>query len=251
MEKTIQQRLSIGPEAMNKLFKSIPMTKHHLNDKPNDYSMQVASYPQINGFIITLHGFFEETAKPEIDINGKPKSSGQNRSRRFNHGHSSVPNRLSKKSFDRTWVIVPMNNSVVVASDMLTIRPYCSNAWSLPQPPVAPAVAPTGAPLANPPAGPASMTPSQVPQPGQIPLAPTLQLPPDVQARLNPVQLELLNRLHLQTKLNAEYTFMLAEQSGWNYDVALKAFQSSVTNLPREAFIPVSYTHLDVYKRQR
>ena len=75
-----------------------------------------------------------------------------------------------------------------------------------------------------------------VPQ-GPMVMAPTLQLPPDVQSRLNPVQLELLNKLHLQTKLNAEYTFMLAEQSNWNYEVAIKGFQGSMNGIPREAFV--------------
>lgn len=78
--------------------------------------------------------------------------------------------------------------------------------------------------------------PQQPQQP--IQLAPTLQLPPDVQMNMNNIQLELLNKLHLETKLNAEYTYMLAEQSGWNYENAVKSFQSSVNNIPREAFVP-------------
>lgn len=249
-EKSIQQRLSMGPEAILNSFKSVPKTKHHLQDAPNEYSMEVMSFPQINGFVITLHGFFEETEKPEVDAFSKP--TGTTRSRRFNHGHNTSNNRLSKKSFDRTWVLVPTGTGVVVASDLMTIRPYTSAAWVVNSPnapvpsaapvvgaggPAVPGAVPgntgsPGAPLLQPSNPSVPLNGAAIPQ-----LAPTLQLPPDVQARLNPIQLELLNKLHLQTKLNAEFTYMLAEQSGWVYEVAMEGFQSSVNNLPREAFI--------------
>ncbi|GAV53970.1 hypothetical protein ZYGR_0AK04720 [Zygosaccharomyces rouxii] len=263
-EKSIEQRLSLGPEAMSNLFGAIPKTKHHLQDMPDEYSMQTVTYPQINGFIVTLHGFFEEVGKPDADVNNK---SSAGRSRRFNHGHNATNNRLYKKSFDRTWVIVPTGSGVVVASEMLTIRPFAANAWvqqspaipqpsqpqPQPQPPLAPQIDPMNPSLnASPPPQPQmgmgglpvpmgvppQQQPPMPPMSAPAPLAPTLQLPLEVQARMNPIQLELLNKLHLETKLNAEYTFMLAEQSGWNYEVATKGFQNSVNNIPREAFIP-------------
>ena len=235
-EKSLEQRLAMGQERIATLFKQCPSTKHHLMDDPNGYSMEAVSYPQVNGFIITLHGYFEETAKPELvaSSGGSNTSghSGSSRHRRYGNslhtGSPSSANKLGKKSFDRTWVIVPMNNSLVVASDMLTVRAYTSNAWTpnlqgqqqqqqqqqqTPNPPLVGAQ-------------------QQVPQVTQ-----TLQLPPELQARLNPGQLELLQKLHVETKLNAEYTYMLAEQSGWNYENAIKSFQGSVNNLPREAFV--------------
>lgn len=229
-EASIQQKLATGPEAINGLFNTIPMSKHYLQEKPTDYSMESFTYNQINGFIITLHGFFEETAKPLSASNTVNKS----RPRRFNHGsNSSGDKRLSKKSFDRSWVIVPMGNGVVIASDMLTVRPYVKPAW------IKPAVIVPQAPQQM-----GTLQTSTMPQqsptpgiPGQVLLAPTLQLPSDVQARLSSIQLELLNKLHLQTKLNAEYTYMLAEQSGWNYEVAISGFQTSVANIPREAYV--------------
>ncbi|CCD27313.1 Mex67p NDAI_0K01220 [Naumovozyma dairenensis CBS 421] len=254
-EKSIQQRLYLGPEFIGNVFKALPKSKHYLQERSNDYSMEAIAYPQVNGFLITLHGVFDEVAKPDFDINGKQaaKSSTSNRNRRYNHGHSPATNRLSKKSFDRTWVIVPMNNTVVIASDLLTVRPFVSNAWSTKQQPQSQS---QQSPVAGIPTGPSSaagaisgtptgatstppIIPNQQQQQQQIPpaLAPTLQLPPNVQAGLTPIQLDLLSKLHLQTKLNAEYTYMLAEQSGWNYDVALKAFQTSINNLPSNAFI--------------
>lgn len=163
-------------------------------------------------------------------------------------------------------MIVPTGNGVVIASDLLAIRPFTSAAWVLEsqQPvtntssisnssgvnpaantppfasPVPGAIGTAGTPTAGA-LGTPVIQPNNPAMPlngGAVPqLAPTLQLPPDVQSRLNPVQLELLNKLHLETKLNAEYTYILAEQSGWNYEVAIKGFQSSLNNLPREAFI--------------
>lgn len=261
-EKSIEQRLSLGPEAMSNVFRSIPKTKHHLQDMPDEYSMETVSYPQINGFVVTLHGFYEEVAKPDVD-NVNKSSAG--RSRRFNHGHNAANNRLSKRSFDRTWVIVPTGTGVVVASELLTVRPFAANAWVqqpqptpqqpelLPEPPLAPQIDPmnpninSSSPpqpqmgmggLPMPMGVPPQHSPQVPPMPAPGVMSPTLQLPPEVQTRLDPIQLELLNKLHLETKLNAEYTFMLAEQSSWNYDLAIKGFQNSVNNIPREAFTP-------------
>ncbi|AJV92823.1 Mex67p [Saccharomyces cerevisiae YJM1400] len=251
-EKSIQQRLSIGQESINSIFKTLPKTKHHLQEQPNEYSMETISYPQINGFVITLHGFFEETGKPELESNKKTGKNNYQKNRRYNHGYNSTSNnKLSKKSFDRTWVIVPMNNSVIIASDLLTVRAYSTGAWktasiAIAQPPqqqasVLPQVASMNPNITTPPQPQPSVVPGGMSIPGApqgaIVMAPTLQLPPDVQSRLNPVQLELLNKLHLETKLNAEYTFMLAEQSNWNYEVAIKGFQSSMNGIPREAFV--------------
>ncbi|CCH59211.1 hypothetical protein TBLA_0B03720 [Henningerozyma blattae CBS 6284] len=278
-EKAVQQRLYMGQEAINNSFKSLPMTKHHLDDDPNGYSVQTISLSQLNGFMITLHGYFNETEKP---LNTNNSNSKNSRNKKYSHGYSSSTNKLSKKSFDRSWVIAPANGGIVIASDLLTIRPYSSNSWSIPKPenPTSttsntPASGvnniPTGIPGPQPPiinqqgmgnplgmqgginntnqginplnnglqpgmsaTGPINAMNNQ---PGPISLAPTLQLPPNIQANLNPIQLDTLNKLHLQTKLNSEYTYMLAEQSGWNYDNALKSFQSSINNLPREAYI--------------
>ncbi|AET38106.1 Mex67p Ecym_2373 [Eremothecium cymbalariae DBVPG len=233
-EKSKQERLAVGPEAISNLFKALPNTKHFLQEQPGNYSLQTWSYSQVGGFAITLHGFFKEISKPEVE-NTKFSGSSSNRHRRYNHGHqSSSQNKLSKKSFDRTWIIVPSQGSVIIASDLLTVRPYVAGAWIKKN-----VVENVVDPNTNTPhhaqitdtsaAGPA------FPQSMGAPLV--LQIPPEVQSKLSPIQLELLNGLHQHTKLNAEYTYMLAEQSGWDYDVAVKSFQSSVNNLPRNAFV--------------
>lgn len=227
-EKTKQQRLAMGQESIDSVFKSLPNSKHFLLEQPSQYSVEAWSYLQVQGFIITLHGFYEETGKPEVDAN-KPSTNTNSRNRRFNHGYNNnANNKLGRKSFDRTWVIVPNQGGVIIASDLLTIRPYVDGAWMDPQ--VKQQVSPAPVQAMQTPVAPIPAVPLQQP-------ASTLQLPPDVQAKLNQMQLELVNKLHQETKLNAQYTFMLAEQSGWNYDVAIKGFQGSMANLPREAFI--------------
>ncbi|SCV05840.1 LANO_0H16336g1_1 [Lachancea nothofagi CBS 11611] len=238
-DRTKQQRLALGQDAIDKMFKSLPKTKHFLQEQATSYSVEAFSYAQVQGFIIILHGFFEETAAPEIDANKSTPNSAGGRNRRFNHGHTNATNKLAKKSFDRTWVIVPSQGSVIVASDLLTIRPYADGSW-------VPREVPQQVPQQAHPQNPQQPIPATVPQPQMQPtmtnipaqgLAAPLLLPPEVQAKLNPLQLEILNKLHQQTKLNAEYTYMLAEQSGWNFDVAIKGFQESVNNIPREAFV--------------
>lgn len=266
-EKTKQQRLAMGQEAIDKLFRSLPKSKHYLQEQPSNYSLEAWSYPQVQGFIITLHGFFEEVDKPEIDANKGTSSTSGGRHRRFNHGHNNNSlNKLSRRSFDRTWIIVPNQGNVIIASDLFTIRPYADGSWIEPQQPTSiqqTATALTGVGNIPPSMGvqqpgvsPQGLVQQGLSQPGlqqpgiqqsngQMNLQPgnlappagQLQLPPEVQAKLNPHQQELLNKLHIETKLNAEYTYMLAEQSGWNYEIAIKGFQESMNNIPRQAFI--------------
>ncbi|SCU82566.1 LADA_0C06348g1_1 [Lachancea dasiensis] len=238
-ERTKQQRLAMGQESIDKIFKSLPKTKHSLQEQPTSYSVEAFSYPQVQGFIITLHGFFEETAAPEIDANKSTPNPAGGRNRRFNHGHNNAANKLGKKSFDRTWVLVPSQGSVIIASDLFTIRPFADGSWTPPlssQQPTQPNAHPASPAAPQPQAQPHVQPLMQGIQ-GPTLATPSLVMPPEIQSKLNPLQMELLNKLHQQTKLNAEYTYMLAEQSGWNFDVAMKGFQESVNNIPREAFV--------------
>ncbi|SCV02521.1 LAME_0H02344g1_1 [Lachancea meyersii CBS 8951] len=242
-ERTKEQRLAMGQEAIDKIFKSLPKTKHFLQEQASSYSVEAFSYPQVQGFTITLHGFFEESAAPEIDANKSTPNSAGGRNRRFNHGHGNTPNKLAKRSFDRTWVIVPSQGTVIVASDLLTIRPFVDGSWIPQQVQPEPVLAQGQSPLS--PLGPQGVQPITQPQiqpvipgvPVQGVAVTPLILPPDVQAKLNPLQLDLLNKIHQETKLNAEFTYLLADQSGWNFDVAMKGFRESVNNIPREAFV--------------
>lgn len=238
--KLLQERLAIGPEQINNLFNSIPKTKHFLMENPNAYSVEAVAYQQVNGYLITLHGYFEEVDKPLNDsINGNNNNKKTSmRNRRYHN--SSNNKRLSKKTFDRTWVIISnvSNNSLVIASDLLTVRSYCLPSWHIEQVPTPSQsstnqnMGTTGAISSN---NPVVMSP--VNNSNSTIISPHLQLPPELQTKLNPIQLELLNKLQLQTKLNSEYTYMLAEQSGWNFDTAIAGFNNSVGNIPPNAFI--------------
>lgn len=231
--KLLQERLAIGQQQINELFNSIPKTKHFLMENPTDYSVQAVTYQQVNGFLVTLHGYFEEVEKPLNDGNNNNNGNKKTSMRNKRYNNNSNNKKLSKKTFDRTWVILndAATNSIIIASDLLTVRSYCVPSWHIEQPPAPMAAPQPQQPQMN---GLSSGPPSMSPQPM---ISPNLQLPPDIQAKLTPVQLDLLHKLQLQTKLNSEYTYMLAEQSGWIFETAIAGFQQSVSNLPPNAFI--------------
>lgn len=241
--KLLQERLAIGPEHISKLFNSIPKTKHFLIENPNDYSVEAVTYQQVNGYLITLHGYYEEVDKPLNDfVNGNNNNNKKTSIRNRRYQNSSNNKRLSKKSFDRTWIVInnASTNSIMIASDLLTIRSYSSPSWHIEQTPTPTSTSNQSVMNQN------MNVSTSVPSNSTVPMTPTnnytmisphLQLPPEIQAKLSPVQLELLNKLQLQTKLNSEYTYMLAEQSGWNFETAIAGFQNSVGNLPPNAFI--------------
>lgn len=241
-DRTRQVRLCKGPNEIATLFQKLPKTKHFIQNDPIDYKMEAISFPQINGFMVTLHGYFEEVEKPQSSGNENSNNDvvrTQQRSRRYassynNTSVSSSSSRLSKKCFDRTWILVPMNNTIVIASEMLTIRAFTSNTWASQQKEL------QQQQQAQPQINPPSLTAPVLTSPplqsvGTTATAPGLQLPPNT--NLNPQQIDLINKLHDVTKLNYQYTCMLAEQSNWNFDQAVKNFQMSANNLPREAFI--------------
>lgn len=229
-DKTRQQRLAKGSAEIAQFFNKFPITKHHLEDDPMGYKMEAVSYPQLNGIMVTLHGYFEEIDKPIDKQQGNDNNviRTSQRSRRYASSYTHTTNstsnmRLTKKSFDRIWILVPINNinpnggiNSIIASEMVTIRPYSSNSWSQATNPQQP-----------------SQGSTQLPTPPST--SSGLQIPTNI--NLNPIQLGLINKLHEVTKLNYQFTFMLAEQSNWNFDLAVKNFQTSVNNLPKEAFL--------------
>lgn len=254
-DRTRQIRLAKGSNEIANVFQNFPKTKHYLQNDPIDYKMEAISFPQINGFMVTLHGYFEEVEKPQSSGSGNSNTINNNnnnnsndivrtqqRSRRYassynNTSVSSGSTRLSKKCFDRTWTLVPMNNTIVIASEMLTVRAFTSNSWApVDEQQQQQQKQKQQQQQMNPPS---LMPPILTPPPSQslgVPITPGgLQLPPNV--NLNQQQIDLINKLHGVTKLNYQYTCMLAEQSSWNFDQAVKNFQMSVNNLPREAFI--------------
>lgn len=234
-------RLAKGPNEILTLFKKFPNTKHHLQDRPDEYKMEVVKLPQIDGILITLHGYFEEVGKPE-DTSSNSSSSNNELTRALygtrryagsydnnNYNYDThVHTKLSKKCFDRVWALVMVNNSLVVVSEMVTIRAFSSNTWSSQNTSQlqSSSVMKTEEP-------PNMMLNISSPQIGNS-FGTGLQIPQD--HNLLPTQINLLKKLHDITKLNYQYTYMLAEQSNWNYNEAMRNFQMSVSKLSREAF---------------
>lgn len=215
--KVRQNRVAVGPANIAKFFAQLPRTRHELIAKPHLYSMESFRFPQVNGIMMTLHGTFEETAAPE-----NPEAANSSGPKNRFHYQKSKKIPLSAKSFDRTFIVIPgPNGSMIVASDLLLIRPSGgSSAW-------------TATPATPPPATP-THTPTSTPAPpGGATVA---DLPPEIKNNLNLVQQELLVKVLLETKLNLQYGVMLCEQSNWDYQQCTINFKNSAASLPREAF---------------
>lgn len=226
-ERTRIQRLGKGPEEIFKLFQNLPKSKHLLAESPQFYSMESWRLPQISGFMISLHGFFQEVGNPIVDAT---KSSSAKRS-----SINSSSTKLSDKSFDRLFTIVPgPNGGFIIASDLLSVRPKANpDTWDeskyqdIPTNSVGPSAAASAPPSATPtPSVPASGA-TQQPQP-----------PSSAGGQFTSEQQIFLQKLSIQTKLNEQFTIMLAQQSDWNYEQSLKIFTefNATGGIPKEAF---------------
>lgn len=232
--KSRMSKLAIGQEHIFTAFTQIPRSHHDILSKPEHFSMESFSYPALNGVMIIIHGSFDEVAQPDnLDhLNSGPPPSGPRG--RYSH-HNQNKNKkipLSKKSFDRSFVVIPgPNGTMIVASDQLLVRPFTnSDAWNQPKSNTIP-------PQQQVP--PVHQTPGTSPVPGvPVPGAPTVaDLPVEVKTKLNPIQQELLVKILLETKLNITYGLMLCEQSNWDYQLCSINFKNSAATLPREAFV--------------
>ncbi|ODV79961.1 NTF2-like protein [Suhomyces tanzawaensis NRRL Y-17324] len=226
--KVRASRVATGPEAIFKLFSQLPKTRHDLMTKPELFSMESYRYPQLGGIMITIHGSFEEVAQPDnldaLNTNG-PRG-------RFNNNKKKIP--LSKKSFDRTFVVIPgPNGGMIVASDLLSVRNFSgTDAWNMSDRSVS-------APASNVPT-PQSTTPvpgAGAPGAPGAPTPTTADLPPEIKSSFNQIQQEVLVKILLETKLNLQYGVMLCEQSNWDYQQCTINFKNSVATLPREAYL--------------
>lgn len=225
-------RVALGPEQIFKSFSQLPKTRHDLMTKPELYSMESYRFPQLNGIIITFHGVFDEVAAPDLESNNPPSGPS-----RYRYGSKNKKAALTPKSFDRTFVVIPgPNGSMIVASDLLSIRAFTGpEAWVSTRE-SQPTSQPTPVPTPGPTPGP---TPVPVPAPNAgipTPTPTVADLPPEVKANLNPQQQEILVRILLETKLNMQYAVMLCEQSNWDYQQCLINFKNSVASLPPDAY---------------
>lgn len=237
-ENTLQQRLAKGPQQIMDLFNKLPLSKHNLVEIPLDYKMESIVYSAVNGFLLILHGCFEETGKPlhTEDKNNANATSNNNgivrtsqRSRRYASSYNpatsnSLSNtKLSRKSFDRIFTIVSMNGTLIIASELFTVRAYTPRSWCNDE---------LNSTHKN--------IPTQMPTPLNTMnsvLPSTLNIPMDIQQKLTPFQVDIVKKINQTTKLNLQYSLMLAEQSNWSYEVCIQNFQSNFNNLPPDAFV--------------
>lgn len=235
-------RVATGPEQIFKHFSQLPKTRHDLMTKPEIFSMESSRFPHLNGIMITLHGSFDELSAPDnLDaVNNQSQGSSRNR-----YGYNQQKNKkiiLGPKNFDRTFIIIPtLNGSMIVASDLLLIRPFNGpEPWNDTRDPAQSQsnVPPSLPGQTNPSPSPAPGIPGVAnPSPIPIPTPTAADLPPEIKANFNIQQQEILVRILLETKLNLQYGIMLCEQSNWDYQQASMNFKNSVGSLPPDAFV--------------
>ncbi|KGK37277.1 hypothetical protein JL09_g3565 [Pichia kudriavzevii] len=240
-EKTRNSRVSIGPEMILQAFSCLPKSKHSLTSDPDSYAIETVSFPSLNGMMITIHGDFEEVAQadqqfPESNSQSNNRGYGKNRYGNRNN-YSSRKGILEKRGFDRVFVVVPgPSGNFIVASDMLCVKQYSDKKpWMAGKSTLNPISLPTTqtnipAPVVN---NGSVNTCISVPLPG----SPSMQLPPDVESRLNPLQKELVIKVQQETRLKLEFVLMLCEQSNWDYNTAGQNFVNSKGQIPPDAYL--------------
>lgn len=228
--KARMTKVAKGQEEIFKSFSQLPITKHELMVKPENYSMESYRLVPLGAICITLHGSFQETAPPaNLEL---VNQSGANRNKFSYQKKQKIT--LGNKSFDRTFVVIPgPNGGMIVASDLLCIRSEAEPAaFKSDAPPVGvPASSPSPAPVANP-----GQVGTPTPVPVGQPMPSAADLPAEVKAGLNPMQQEMLVKVLLETKLTIQYGVMLCQQSNWDYQQSIVNFKNSAGSLPPDAF---------------
>lgn len=47
----------------------------------------------------------------------------------------------------------------------------------------------------------------------------------------------MMEQLHAQSRLNAQFCFQCLSETGWNLQAALQAFEAAKASIPPEAFV--------------
>jgi nuclear RNA export factor len=198
-------RLAIGPQSIAGTFHKLPSTKHDLS--PEKFAIEVwrTSGVRVAGdaaIVINIHGEFQDL-------------------------QSNM-----KRSFDRVFILLNSpTGSIIVTSDMLTVRGYAGiDAWvesktvsngvqvQAPQPPSTTGIqrSPTPAVIGN-------------------TNNPATPIPPELNG-LSPDQIAGIQKLMAETRLNPHYARMCLEQANFDLNQALALFQQSRPQLPPDAF---------------
>lgn len=247
--KARMSRVAKGQEQIFKCFSQLPGSKHELMLKPDNFGMESYRLPSLGAICITLHGTFDETAPP-ANTDHVNQQQGTSRNRYAYAKKQKIT--LAAKSFDRTFVVIPgPNASMVVASDLLCVRPQASADVFRPDPAQSALLTPTPSPAPTP----VNIGPGNAVNPGAVNTGNTgaaqfgagaqqfnatpsaADLPPEVKASLNNIQQEMLVKVLLETKLNIQYGLMLCQQSNWDYQQCIINFKNSASSLPADAFV--------------
>jgi len=134
------------------------------------------------------------------------------------HGEFAEHPSMASRSFDRTLVLAPAAPATpaanagwpcVIISDLLVLRNWTNpEVWK----PEAPAAVPG-----------TSQAAAAAPAAGQ--------------PELTHAQRAMMNDLHTQTRLNAQFCFQCLSETGWNLQAALQAFEAAKASIPPEAYM--------------
>lgn len=199
-----QKRAFHGSQAVAEMFASLPATKHA--DLATDASKWlIEAYPQ--------PGLPDPTGQSPSGVDG----FCINVHTEFDEVANGQTGK--KRSCDHVFMIGPGGpTGVRIVSHMFTVRAYGgAQAFDI------------SASSANPPS-----PPTAADAPAPAPLQPPAQLPPGLTIEIaEQMVVELTNR----TKMTLEYSKNCLEQTTWNFDAALAAFENVKGSLPADAFV--------------
>ncbi|KZF25943.1 hypothetical protein L228DRAFT_264380 [Xylona heveae TC161] len=207
-------RVYTGPESILSCWTSLPATRHaNITAEPLKWLVECHSLPGlpdpsgqspggVGGLIVMVHGEFDE-----LNV-----ATGQT---------------IMTRSFDRTFVLGPGAGigGIRVISDVLVLRAYGGNTAWLPEG-TAPAQTTSDGQ-----AQPSALTPTAP----QIPENFAVAVPGKSEEQLQ--QELMLAEMSKRTNMTLEYSRMCLEQTGWNFDSALAAYESAKEMLPPNAFM--------------
>ncbi|KAI9813131.1 MAG: nuclear mRNA export, poly(A)+RNA binding protein [Pycnora praestabilis] len=205
-------RAYVGPQNIGDCWITLPSTRHpDLLGEPQKWLIECNSMPGlpdptgqsaggVGGLIVYVHGEFEE-----INV-----ATGQG---------------VTKRSFDRNFVLGPGGGigGLRVISDILMLRAWGgSEAWVPDSVRSIPAAAPTPTPAI------------QIQQQPDSTAAFGLAAPDKTEDQLQ--KEAMIVDLGRRTNMTVAYTTLCMEESGWNFEGALVAFENVKGSLPADAF---------------
>ncbi|CZT19608.1 related to mRNA export factor MEX67 [Ramularia collo-cygni] len=198
-----QKRAFRGTQAVADMFASLPATKHaDLATEAGKWLIEASAQPglpDITGHSPSGVDGFNITVHTEYDeIDPSNGQVGK------------------KRSCDHLFIIGPGGpTGVRIVSHMFTVRAYGgTQAFAITAPPP------------GPPSPPPAVAAAPLEPPAQLPVGLTLEI-------AEQMVVELTNR----TKMTLEYSKNCLEQTTWNFDAALAAFENVKASLPADAFV--------------